>query len=157
MAMADDLAQQAVIQRLLRVQPEIALGVLFDPLDGLAGFVQTAGHLHAGGDRLDLRFVEADAREVAVVHQLHRMAVAADLLIDLEAALGRGPVEGTERAVEAPALLGRLHRLMPLGAGLRDQRLGGEAGAEGAAGAAGAGGLSPAALTAAEIRELIEG
>ncbi len=31
-----------------------------------------------------------------------------------------------------------------------------EAGAEGAAGAAGAGGLSPAALTAAEIRELIE-
>ena len=32
----------------------------------------------------------------------------------------------------------------------------GTGGAEGAAGAAGAGGLSPAALTAAEIRELIE-
>ena len=97
------------------------------PLDGLAGLVHTAGHLDAGGDGLDLRFVEADAREVAVVHQLHRVAVAAHFLVNLEAALGRGPVEGAERAVEAPTLLGRLHRLVPLGQGL-----GGEAGAESA-------------------------
>ena len=77
------------------------------PCDGLALVVESARHLHRRRDRLDLVRRQADAREIAVVHQLHRVAVGADLGIDLEPPLRRREVEGAERPAEAPMLLGR--------------------------------------------------
>src|SRR5207302_11142603 len=52
------------------------------------------GDLDLGGQRLDLLLAEAERGEVAVIKLLHRMAVGADLLVDLEAALQRRAIEG---------------------------------------------------------------
>ena len=50
--------------------------------------------------------------EIAVGEEPHRMAVRADLLIDLEAALELGVVVGSERRGEGPVLMRDLWRLI---------------------------------------------
>ena len=57
-------------------------------------------------DRFRREFRAALLAEIAVGEQPHRMAVRANLLIDLVAALELGVVEGAERAGEGPVLRG---------------------------------------------------
>ncbi len=71
-------------------------------LHGFALAVEVV-HLFLRRDRLDPVVAVAERSEVAVMQQVHRMAVGADLLVDLKAALQGGAVERAEDAVERPA------------------------------------------------------
>src|SRR5206468_9139482 len=73
-------------------------------LDRLAVVAQV-GNLNLGGDAFDLILGQAELHQVAIIEQVQRMAGRADFLVDLEAALSRGAVVGTERALEVPVLV----------------------------------------------------
>src|SRR5262249_39356230 len=68
------------------------------------------------GDRLDLVGAEAEPAsgsagpEIAIGDEPQRVAGRADVVVDLEAALGRGAVEGAEHALEGPCLLRQRRR-----------------------------------------------
>src|SRR5215471_3368727 len=84
-------------------------------LEHLALVVRAVGHLHLRSNLLDLLRRElgtARLAEIAIGQKPHRMAVGADLAIDLEAALELGVVVSAERGREAPALMGDLWRLI---------------------------------------------
>jgi hypothetical protein len=55
-----------------------------------------------GGNGLDLVRRVADAGQVAIVQQLKRVAAGTNAVINLEAALQIGALEGPEKAVEGP-------------------------------------------------------
>src|SRR6185437_15933764 len=115
---------------LVRERRDELVGRATRPLKHLARVVGTVGHLLGRGKRLDLRFAITDAAarpvgaEVAVMQQVHRMAARADLLVDLEAALRCGAVEGAERPGEGPAYLGRRHLLLGIGAKAGERQAG---------------------------------
>ena len=64
------------------------------------------GHRHARGGGRHLLLGQADTPQVAEERLLHRMAGRAHVPIDLKTALGRSAIEGAERPVEAPVLVG---------------------------------------------------
>src|SRR4029453_17230054 len=85
------------------------------PLKHLAFIVGSVRHLHLRGDLLDLlrrEFRAARLAEIAVGQEPHRVAVRADVPIDLEAALELRVVERAERRREAPALMRDLGRVI---------------------------------------------
>src|SRR3546814_10932946 len=74
------------------------------PLEHLALVVRAVHHLLRGGDRLDLVVGVAEVAEIAVGDVLQAMTGRADVLVDLEATLQLGPVEGSEVPAERPVL-----------------------------------------------------
>jgi hypothetical protein len=81
-----------------------AIGQTPRPLDGSA-VVADIGDLHLGRDALHLVLGQAELHQVAIGQQRQRMAGRADVLVDLEAALGGGAIVGAERPREVPVLV----------------------------------------------------
>src|SRR6266851_608319 len=91
------------------------------PLKHLAAVVGPVGHLDLRSDAFDLVLAVADLGEVAEREVLHRVAGGADLLVDLKAALQRGPVIGPEHTLERPDLMRRARRLFLRTGGSADE------------------------------------
>src|SRR5829696_2703614 len=99
---------------LVREVPREAVGRPPGALEHLAGIVRPVLDLVLGGERLHLTLRELGAsglRQVAEGDALDAVAGLADLAVDLEAALELRPIEGAERALEAPFELRRHRRL----------------------------------------------
>src|ERR1700687_1842592 len=81
-------------------------------------FVVEIRHLHGRGDRLDMRFTESGAAgiaEIAEREQMHAVAGAAHLFVDLIAALQLNLIEVTEDSVPRPRLRLWLFRAVGIG------------------------------------------
>ena len=74
------------------------------PQHGQSIGVIAAGNHRIRGNRGSLVIRKSDALKITVAQVAQRVAGGAGLLIDLEAALQGGAVEGAERSLEAPAL-----------------------------------------------------